>query len=140
MSNRTTEKQRRRLAAVREERAREEYQRQMDAWLERVAESAVSYEERRICEAGFEEAFTLSRRDDSLDRLRARFADAPADLLERAYDQGVELREKGADVALLYRRNQITELAALEAIEAAFPGFSIRLYKDALGQGMFLTR
>lgn len=160
MSSRTTtEKQRRRLLAAREERAREENPGQEETWEEqeariraalinarenenqRRAEVAASVtEEDRIYEAGIRTLSSLADRERSLAQLRARFPNASAELVERAFEKGDEIREKGADVALLYRQDQITKQAALQAIEEAFPGFALDVYEAALGMGMFLTR
>jgi hypothetical protein len=141
MSNKTTtEKQRRRLLADREESAREEYQRQIEAWQARVAVAAIPAEEDRIYEAAVRMIYSYSDRDRSLDQLRADFPNASDDVLERAYDTAVKLLSKSAEVATLYRPNQITHLAALQAIEEAFPRFSRHLYEAALGAGMFVTR
>ena len=140
-SRTTTEKQRRRRLAAEEERAREEYQRQMGAWRERVAAERVTEgEAEQVYVAGIEAIYRYSDRDRSLDLLRASFPNASDEFLERAFDKSAEILSTSADIAMLYRRDQLSKLMALREIERVFPGFSQHLYEAALAAGMFLTR
>jgi hypothetical protein len=142
MSSRTTtEKQRRRMLAAREERTREEDQRQMEAWKERVAaERLTDTEEEQVQVAAINAIYRYSDRDRSVGLLRASFPNASEEFLEINYDKSTEIRDKSADIALLYRRDQLSLGMALLEIERVFPGFSNHFYEEALAAGLFLTR
>lgn len=142
MSSKTSlEKLQRRRRAAQEERAREEYQRQMKAWRERIAaERVMDAEADQVYVAGIRTIYRYSDRDRSIDLLRASFPNASDDLLEHVYDYSYRMRSTSAEIAMSYRRDQISEWMALLEIERAFPGFSEELYKEALAAGMFLTR
>lgn len=129
------------MLAAREERAREEEQRQMVAWKERVAaERLTDAEEEQIQVAGIKTIYRYSDRDRSIGLLRASFPNVSDEFLERIYDKSYKIRDTSADIAMSYRRDQLSRFMALREIERVFPGFSSHLYEEALAAGLYLTR
>jgi hypothetical protein len=150
-----SEKARRRAAVPhelerreREEARRKREEEELHAWRLKERPTGAEARLRRMHDTAFELVCKDSSNNPGAALVRrtlARlFPDVSSDEYAPVYfdlfNEGQKLLRVAGEVADMYRERRLSHVEALRQLEERCPGFSVRTYESAFGDGMFATR